>query len=396
MENPLMIEHINIYTEDDIIEDGTVIIENGRIKKIEKNAKVNQMTSAMEVIDGTGYQLIPGFIDTHIHGANGADVMDATKDAIDTIASILPVEGTTSFLATTVTQSNEAIEKTLSNLALYESKPGNAEILGIHLEGPFINHKKKGAQNETYIRPPNYALFNKWQEISHGKIKTITLAPEREGMSDFITNIINEGIVVSAGHTDTNFEEMKEAVNLGVQQLTHICNAMNGIHHRDIGAVGAAFYLENLKAELIVDFIHVAPEMVELLYHLLGSKRLMLVTDAIRAKYLPSGIYDLGGQEVLVNQERAVLKDHTIAGSVLRMDVAVKNMLSLPGVSIRDIIQMASVNPAKQIGVFDRKGSIAINKDADLLIVDDNLNIKFTLCKGIFAYMGAENEGLNI
>lgn len=212
------------------------------------------------------------------------------------------------------------------------------------------------------------------------------MAPEHDPNGDFIRHLSAAGINVSAGHTNANFDQMKQAVAHGVRQVTHICNAMNGIHHRDIGAVGAALQLKELRAELIADGIHVAPEMIDLIYRNIGSERLILITDAMRAKCLHPGDYELGGQPVEVTEDRAILEDGTLAGSILKLVNGAKQVYRLQDVSIRNIIEMASENPAKQIHVFDRKGSITVGKDADILLVDDELNIHHTICQGIISY----------
>lgn len=383
MNTRLYIKNAAIYTENLGTVPGSLLIENGKIEKIHASTEA---PADAKVINGTGLKLIPGFIDSHIHGAAGADVMDATEAALDTMASILPAEGTTGFLATTITQSRENTEKALRNVEAYHSKDGQAEVIGVHLEGPFIEKSKKGAQPLEYILEPDIELFRKWQMISGNNIKTITMAAEHDEDGDFIRALSESGVNVSAGHTATGFEGVKQAVSHGLRQVTHLCNAMTGIHHRDIGVVGAAFQLENLRAELIADGIHVAPEMLELIYANMGSERLILITDAMRAKCLHAGDYELGGQPVTVTSDRAVLKDGTLAGSILKMYQGAQQMMQIKRVTIEDIMEMTSANPAKQLGIFDRKGSIREGKDADLLLVDDDLNIKYTICRGIVAY----------
>ncbi len=338
------------------------------------------------VIDGEGMIAIPGFIDTHIHGANGADVMDATPEALDTMTQALPKEGTTSFLATTITQTEQRIEAALQNVGTYVNQAGQAEIVGVHLEGPFISEKKAGAQPEQYIQKPNVETFNHWQSLSKNNINTVTMAPEKDADGEFIKALSAQGVNVSAGHTDAKIADMQVAINQGVNQVTHLANAMTGIHHRDIGVVGASFLMEQLKAELIADGIHVSPEMIQLIYKNIGSDRLMLITDALRAKCLPPGEYDLGGQIATVNHEKAVLSDGTLAGSILRMIDAAKNVSAYTDAKLTDIVQMTAVNPAKQLGIFDRKGSIAVGKDADIVLLDSNWNIRYTFCKGHIAY----------
>lgn len=381
----IYIKNAKIFTEKEIYVNGSIVLTDGKVQFINKQESTEVPADA-HTIDGTNLNVIPGFIDGHIHGANGADVMDATEAAIDTMASVLPAEGTTSFLATTITQSPENTAHALTNIATYNNKPGQADMVGVHLEGPFIEKNRAGAQPIQYIIEPDIEQFKHWQNLSGHKIKTITLAPEHDKNGSFIDYLYQSGVNVSAGHTATDFEGMKKAVAYGVRQVTHLCNAMSGIHHRDIGVVGAAFQLKELRAELIADGIHVSPEMLDLIYKNVGSERLILITDAMRAKCLQPGNYELGGQPVKVNSDRAVLEDGTLAGSILKMYKGAQQMLQLPDVSIQNIIEMTSMNPAKQLGIFDRKGSILKGKDADVLLVDDQLNIKYTICRGEIAF----------
>lgn len=381
---------MQIFCEQQKIVNGSLYIEDGIIVKIfeadESSESLNGSSHSMQRIDGKGFNLIPGFIDTHIHGANGADVMDGTEKALDRIASSLPMEGTTSFLATTITQAPEKINAALNNISTYRNKRGQAEVLGVHLEGPFIEPSKKGAQPGQYIMKPDIQQFQKWQKRSGYQIKTVTLAPEHDEDGELIRKLFKSGVNVSAGHTAIDFKGMNKAVAHGVRQVTHLCNAMNGIHHRDIGVIGAAFQLKQLRAEIIADGIHISPEMLQLIYNNMGSERLILITDAMRAKYLQPGTYELGGQPVTVLRNQAILKDGTLAGSVLKMNDAAKQMRLLDEVTIHQVIEMASVNPAKQLGVYANKGSIAVGKDADVLLVDDDLNIKYSICRGTVAF----------
>lgn len=385
----LFIKQAQIHTEDDILEHASLLIENGRIKEIYPSSEtLPSLASDVKVIDGQNVQAIPGFIDGHIHGAAGADVMDGTPEALDEMSAILPAEGTTSFLATTITQKTERIDKALENVAAYEGQSGDAEVIGVHLEGPFIEKSKAGAQPPEYIIEPNIEQFKRWQALSNNRIKTITLAPEHDQTGAFIRYLEESGVNVSAGHTDVDFAGIKKAVSEGVSQITHICNAMNGIHHREIGLVGASFQLQTVRSELIADGIHVVPEMMQIIYNNIGSDRLILITDSMRAKGLKPGRYELGGQPVNVTSDRANLETGSLAGSILKMHQAAQNMMQLDGVSLTDVIKMTAVNPAKQLHVFDKKGSIKQNKDADILLVDDALNIKYTICRGVVAYEG--------
>lgn len=392
-EVPLYIKNAIIYTEKDGVINGSLLLVDGLIHSIHtEDIPTNKLPKNTHTINAKKLNVIPGFIDGHIHGAAGADVMDGTKNALDVMAKALPKEGTTSFLATTITQAPENINKVLKNIANCTTKPKHAELLGIHLEGPFIEKEKAGAQPVQHIIKPNVNIFKKWQTISDNKIKTITLAPELDKNGEFIQYLSESGINVSAGHTNINYEGMTEVVKYGVRQVTHLCNAMSGIHHRDIGVVGATFYIQELRAELIADGIHVSKEMMQMIYDNIGSERLILITDAMRAKGLNPGTYDLGGQDVIVLEDRAKLPSGSLAGSILKMDEGARIMLELKGVTLSHIIEMASVNPAKQINIFDRKGGILEKKDADLLIVDDDLHIKYTICRGAIAHKEEVNN----
>ncbi|KHF38687.1 N-acetylglucosamine-6-phosphate deacetylase [Halalkalibacter okhensis] len=382
----MLLINVDVYTETSIIKQGYIQINGTKIGAIGAVSDLDLSTYHDKVLDGAGLKAIPGFIDGHIHGANGADVMDATPEALATMAQALPREGTTSFLATTITQSEENIDQALINVNQFQDSPKGAELLGVHLEGPFIEKNKAGAQPKEHVKKPSIELFSKWQELSGNQIKTVTLAPEKDDGYALITYLLNQGINVSVAHTDAGIGVMKDVVRLGVNQVTHLCNAMTGVHHRDIGVVGAALLLEELKGEVIIDGIHVSPEMVQLIYKNMGASRLMLITDSIRAKGLAPGTYDLGGQEVAVDDYKATLPDGTLAGSVLKMIDGVKNLCTFTDATLQDCIYMASMNPAKQLKVDDRKGSLTVGKDADLLLVDGELNIAHTFCRGEMAY----------
>lgn len=334
---------------------------------------------------GKQWTAFPGFIDVHIHGANGFDAMDATPEALSGLATALPKEGTTSFLATTMTQSDSGISKALKNASRFESNAMQADMLGIHLEGPFISKKMPGAQPVEHIITPSWLLFQKWQELSGGRIKMVTLAPEADNGLAFIESLTADGVLASIGHSSATFDEVKFAIASGATRVTHLYNQMSPFHHRDPGVVGAALLETELRVELIADFIHSHPKAVELAFREIGARRLILITDAMRAKGLAPGTYDLGGQDVLVNGTDARLADGTLAGSILTMSQAVKNVHGLTDCSLSDLAAMTSANAAEELRLAN-KGSIAAGKDADIAILDEHFNVQMTICRGTIAY----------
>ncbi|KML41886.1 N-acetylglucosamine-6-phosphate deacetylase [Cytobacillus firmus] len=385
----ILLKGMQIYAEDQKIEEGYILLQDHKIIGIGPSTDL-PASMGVEVMEvPSSFQAIPGLIDIHIHGVNGADVMDASVEALETMSDALPKEGTTSFLATTMTQSQAAIEKALINAGSYIQKsqpPGKAEILGIHLEGPYVNKSKAGAQPEEFIRNSSIEQFKKWNNLANKTVKIVTLAPEQPGGMEMVKYLDENGIIASIGHSDATYEEVSQAIEAGAKHVTHLFNQMRGLHHREPGVVGAALLREELTAELIADGVHVRPEMMKLAFQQKGEKELILITDAMRAKCLKNGIYDLGGQAVTVEDGKAVLQDGTLAGSILKLGNAMKNMMAFTGCSLEDAIQMASVNPAKQLNVIDRKGTLSIGKDADIVILDEQLEVAMTFCRGEIAY----------
>lgn len=392
----ILLKGMQIYAEDQKIEEGYILLQDHQIIGIGPSTDL-PASIGVEVMEvPSSFQAIPGLIDIHIHGVNGADVMDASVEALETMSDALPKEGTTSFLATTMTQSQAAIEKALITAGSYIQKyqpPGKAEILGIHLEGPYVNKSKAGAQPEEFIVNSSIEQFEKWNNLANKTVKIVTLAPEQPGGMEMVKYLDENGIIASIGHSDATYEEVSQAIEAGAKHVTHLFNQMRGLHHREPGVVGAALLREELTAELIADGVHVRPEMMKLAFQQKGEKELILITDAMRAKCLKNGIYDLGGQAVTVEDGKAVLQDGTLAGSILKLGNAMKNMMAFTGCSLEDAIQMASVNPAKQLNVIDRKGTLSIGKDADIVILDEQFEVAMTFCRGELAYhRGGEQQ----
>lgn len=378
-EEIMILTNIRIYGENRTIEKGYIVF-NTTIEAFGPMEEMPHLTG--EKRDMTGYSLIPGFIDQHIHGLYGHDTMDGTKEALEAFSKYLPKEGTTSFLATTMTETSERIENALKNVAESDVKNG-AECLGVHLEGPFISPVFKGAQSERAIQKPSVDVFDRYDRASGRKIREVTLAPEREGGFELVSHLKQLNIVPSIGHSNATGEETKEALAKGASCFTHAYNAMKGLHHRDSGVVGTMFLADEAYAEIIADGIHTSEDAISLLIRNKTDRRVILITDAMRAKGLADGTYDLGGQKVIVKGLEARLADGTLAGSVLRMIDAVKNVQRITGAPMESLIRMASTNPAENLGVAQRKGTISVGKDADLLIIDDQLSIIDTYCRGV-------------
>lgn len=328
--------------------------------------------------------VLPGFIDQHIHGAAGADAMDGTTSALSTIALAVASEGTTAFLATTMTQSPENILKAMTAVKDYkaQSPDTGAEVLGIHLEGPFISTKHIGAQPLEYVAEPSIKVFDEYNQASGNSIKIVSLAPEVDGASQLIKHLNKNGIVASAGHTDAGFNDVQSALKNGLKNVTHTYNAQKALHHREIGTVGSAMLFDELNSEAICDTIHLSVPAIKLLIKNKPHDKFTLVTDSMRAKHLADGISELGGQEVIVKNGEARLKNGALAGSILKMNDAIKNLVLKCDVKFTDAVDFATVNPAKNLNVFDKMGSIEVGKQANFTVMDEEFNIVLTIRNG--------------
>ncbi|MGD7008644.1 N-acetylglucosamine-6-phosphate deacetylase [Metabacillus sp. 84] len=388
---PLLLTNLTIYAEDRTIENGYLRLKNEKIADYGSlDGYFFDEAEYERVIKlSPSFSLIPGMIDVHVHGAGGCDTMDAVPDALKTIAETLAQEGTTGFLATTITQDSHLIEKALCNAAEYigaGQEPGKAEVLGVHLEGPFISRKRAGAQPLSHIKEPDTEVFKNWQELSKGHIKLVTLAPEEPGAHELIRHLKASGAVASIGHSDATYEQVEEAINAGAAHVTHLFNGMRGIHHREPGVMGAALLRDELTVELITDGIHARPEMILLAYKQKPKENVILITDSLRAKCMAPGTYDLGGQHVTVTETKAALEDGTLAGSMLKMKDALVNYSRFTNCTMEELILAVSTNPARQLNVLDRKGSIAEGKDADLVILNKEKEVVMTICRGKIAF----------
>ena len=332
--------------------------------------------------------VLPGFIDQHIHGAGGCDVMDGTIEALSQIANTVKKEGTTSFLATTMTQSKQNINKALKSVKEYVAlnKEDEAGLLGVHLEGPFISEKYKGAQPLKYIQKPSIEIFDSYNTASGNNIKIVSLAPEEEGAMELIKHLSNNKIVASIGHSSCTYQDVLHALENGASNVTHTFNAQTSLHHREIGVVGSALLLDELYSEVICDTIHVSVPALKLLAKCKPNDKLILITDAMRAKGLSDGVSELGGQKVYVKNGEARLENGTLAGSVLTMNLAIKNMVEKVGVPLEQAVDYATINSAKQLKIDNIVGSIKEGKNADFAVLDSNFNVLYTIRNGNVIY----------
>ena len=384
----IIIINSTIITPFHLVSGKAIIVEKGRIKEIVNKEELSTATlTGAEVIEGKDKFIVPGYIDIHVHGGGGSDVMDGDYEAINQIAIAHSHFGTTSFLPTTMTMNKDKIIRSLRSICEAVKKgTAGAEILGIHMEGPYINSEKKGAQREEDIKKVSIEEFSEFNQASGNLIRLVTIAPEMPGAIDFIKYLDKQKIIVSVGHSNATYAQVQAGIQAGLSHVTHTFNAMRGLHHREPGVVGAALTSPELTVEVIADGIHIHPIVLKILTKIKEGEKIVLMTDAMRAAGLKEGTYDLGGQEVIVTKGQARLKDGTLAGSVLTMDKAVKNMASKVGVPLPKAIQMASFNPARSIGIDDKKGSLEPGKDADIVILNKNLETELTIVAGKIVY----------
>lgn len=372
----MIIKNTNIIFPD-CIKKGSVKIENGRITEIDSS-----IAESEPAIDGEGMYLSPGFIDIHIHGAAGADTMDGSYDALNTISKAIAMHGTTSFLPTTMTMGKDSIKTALESVSEAKRKgTDGANVLGCHLEGPFISSSAIGAQNPDYVLEPSVENFLDIAGSHMEDIVTLTIAPEVQGAGELISFLSRNHIKTSMGHTCATYEQAVVGIECGICHSTHLFNAMTPLHHRNPGAVGAIFDT-GITTEMIADGIHIAYPSIRTALKQKGLDKVMLVSDAMGACTMPDGDYSLGGQRVIVKEGSARLENGALAGSVLTLDKAVRNIKNNTHYPLHDTIRMVTHNPACHCNVQDRKGTIKEGYDADLVLFDEDINIKKVIIGG--------------
>ncbi|MGB9857030.1 MAG: N-acetylglucosamine-6-phosphate deacetylase [Dictyoglomaceae bacterium] len=369
-----------VITPQKIIENGAVGVEGNKIIYVGES---KNQENFQRIIDFKNCYISPGFIDIHIHGAYGKDIIDGEESAIDTISRFIASKGTTSFLPTVLTAPLSDMEKAIDTVGKFmekqEKEIKGAKVLGINLEGPFLNKKYKGAQREDSIISPNIEILKR---LLTKNVKLITLAPEVEGNFEIIKYLNEKGVKISAGHTDAVSEDLEKAISLGLCHITHLFNGMRPLHHREPGIVGVALTNDKLSVEIIADGIHLSPYILKLVGRIKPKEKIILITDAMMATGLSDGEYKLAGQRVIVKDGKATLSDGTIAGSTLTLNTAVKNMVEKGGFKLEDAVFIASYSPSLLLEIENKKGSLEIGKDADITIFDDNFQVKMTMVEG--------------
>lgn len=360
----------------DRIEEGSLQVKDGKIVSFTPD-----MNSGDDIIEGHGRYLSPGFIDIHIHGAGNKDTMEGTFEALETISKTIVRHGTTTFLPTTMTLDLKDIRHAVETAKDAVGKVTGASIAGVHLEGPFISSGAIGAQNPAYVRKPEMDAFLEMVGEHQDFIKNITMAPEVEGALEFIPHLRRHNINVSIGHTKATYAEALAGIKAGCNHSTHLFNAMTPFTHREPGVVGAIFD-NDITTETISDGIHVSYPSLRVAYKQKTADKVLLVTDAMMACGMPDGDYSLGGQKVISKDGAARLESGALAGSILTMDKAVKNVFDNTDLPLQDVVKMASWNGAKFIGIEKTTGKLAMNYDADLVILSSDLLVEQVFVKG--------------
>ena len=375
----MIIKNALVYTEDHKFEKKDVRIEDERIAEIAENGQITATDE--DVIDGEGMYAIPGLVDIHFHGAVGYDFCQASKEELLKIAEYEAKNGVLAICPATMSYNEEILGHVMDKAADYKEDTG-ADLVGINMEGPFICSKKKGAQAATHIHKPDVAMFRRLQEAANGLIRLVDIAPEVEGAMEFISELKDE-VHISFAHTTADYDTAKTGYALGACHATHLYNAMPPFTHREPGVIGAARDSEHCMVELICDGIHIHPSVVRATFQMFGNDRVVLVSDSMRACGLSDGDYTLGGQDVKVVGKLATLKsDGAIAGSVTNLMDCMRTAVKEMGIPLESAVAAATMNPAKSVGLYEQYGSITEGKIANVVLLDEDLNIKKIIING--------------
>ncbi len=378
-----------VMLADTVLFKSDVLVKQGKIAEVGPDLRTPR---GAESIDAGGHHIAPGFIDLHVHGGVGQMFELADVDGYAQVAGTLARSGTTGFLATLAALPHESTMAAIKTAREFADAVGGAKMLGIHMEGPYLNPEAAGAQLTSAMRKPSVEELAEYAATAGDLLKMMTLAPELDDGFELVSALCARGIVAAVGHSNATFSEMKEAVQAGLTHVSHTFNAMRGLHHREPGVVGAALAMDLLTTELICDGHHVHPAAVGVVMRCKPRDKIVLISDSVAALGLPEGDHDFLGIPVLVKDGAVRLKNSdNLAGSVLTLDVAIKNLFTWFGdVALREIFMMASLNPARVIGIDGSKGRIAAGKDADIILVDEHFNVALTMVEGRIVYRREE------
>jgi N-acetylglucosamine-6-phosphate deacetylase len=368
------------------IPDAGILLREGVIEAIGPRAGMSLPVGAQE-IDATDKIAVPGFMDVHIHGAGGHDVMEGSAKALAAVARTVAKHGTTSFVATTLTASTEATCRSAEGISKYivaqhATEEARAEVLGIHFEGPFISPLRRGVHPQEWIKQPSAELLDKFLHAAAGNARILTLAPEIFGAMPCIDAARKAGMVVALGHTDATYEQARAAIARGARHAVHVYNAMRPFSHRDSGVIGAVLTSPEVSAELIADGVHVDEPAMRLLLQAKGAGRVILVSDGTAAAAMPDGTYTLGSLEVTVSGGVCRNAEGKLAGSTLTLDRALRNVVAL-GASLADAVRMLTLNPASLLGIEFKKGALRVGADADIVLLDESLHVAGVWARGV-------------
>ena len=372
----MRIRNANIYTEEHRFVRGDAAVENGRFVSC-----TGDPAGEEAVVDAEGMYLIPGLVDIHFHGCKGADMCDGTKEALDVITSYEASVGVTSVCPATMTIPKDELLEVMKNAGSYEYS-GGSHLVGINMEGPFISPAKKGAQAAENIMHCDYEYFSRLQKAANGLIKLVDIAPEEPGAMEFIDRAKGE-VVISLAHTASDYDTAREAIEHGASHATHLYNAMPPLNHREPGVIGAVRDSEKCHPELICDGVHIHPSVIRATFAMFSADRMILISDSMRATGMPDGQYTLGGLDVkVVGNHATLVSDGALAGSVTNLADCMRTVVKKMEIPLETAIACATINPAKSLGIEDTYGSIAPEKKANIVLLDENLELKMVIKDG--------------